>query len=170
MSGVDPVSTLIGGAISLGKQWLGGKGEISKAKAELAIAELKARSDTAKDRVAVELQHLTGTQSLDQIALKNQGKSLFDEAFAVAIMTPLGLVIYGTCKGTPPEMWGYNILMSLNYVPDWYLGMLFLLFVNYFGFRSLLRVVLKDYGGRLASLFRRKGKENAPGTDTPAKP
>lgn len=150
---------IVDGITTLGKDWLGNKKTIAKARADLKVAELNARRDLASDAFKLELKQLEETGALDRIAVKKQTQTLWDEILACVIMTPLALSIYGACAGASPEMWGYLIIQTLHYLPTWYLWGLGLLFVNYFGFRSLLRVFLKmsaDKASNLKSLFVEK--------------
>lgn len=145
---------------TLGGKWLDGKKEISAAKTKLAVAQLSARTDLAKDALQMELTSLQQTGALDQLTVRQQAKSLFDEAFAILILTPAGLSVYGACAGAPPEMWGMLIIQTLHYLPNWYVGAIALLFVNYFGFRSLLRFAIKTWSDRATGFIFNNKKEN----------
>lgn len=161
-SGVgDVVSGIASPITTLGGQWLKNRGDVSKAAADLKIAELKAKTTIAVQRAEMEIKVLEGTQALDYLAVQQQGKSIWDEVMSLAIFAYPGYIAYNAAIHAPPEQVSGVLLLTLHQLPGWYVALIFLVFINYFGYRSLFRVFLKAYGNKInpVSWFRKPNKE-----------
>lgn len=143
MSGFwDGVGEFVSGIASpvttLGGQWLKNRGDISKAAAELKIAELKARGELAKDKMALEMKTLDGAQRLDFEAMKQKAQSWFDEILTCLILTPVVITVYD-------PVWGREIFDALKDIPLPYQLAVLIIMIDRFALRALLRYIIKLY-------------------------
>lgn len=143
------INSAVSNLTGLGGKYLDNKGEIANAKAGYELAKLAAKTEQASTEMKYEIEKTRQTFTLDELAVQQAGKTIWDEILCVIALAPLALICYGVVVSVPPEQWGWNILMAFANVPAWYLVVIGLIYVRYLGFRTLLRMGLKIWGKKI---------------------
>ena len=132
---------------SLGKTYLEGKNEISKAKSAAAILTLGAEADVkvAGAKAAHKLADDGQTQdfNLDLVAMQQMDKSFLDEIMIALLLVPIAA-----------SFLGYQVEVtaafeSFSSMPDWYQYLVIGVYVVKFGMRGLLTKLIS---GKLSAV------------------
>lgn len=136
------IKTALGLVGDLGKGWLENKKDEAKARSDLLITQMR-------NAAAAQATEAQNNATADQINLRANGKSWWDEFLCLIALSPLiYTVVYSWIhEGTPAAMWA-----AIASVPVWYMILIGAIYVNYLGMRGLatkaFTVYMASRGGR----------------------